>query len=530
MRLYSIAPSRRLGKIQSSGVHRDCSRPRGLRWAARSFASITASDSAKGYQSIGSFHSENLNEILQIPDNQYAPPSLPFKGVQHEPDLDDLDIFDSKTASEAFLLDLSSWTFLNHGAFGAALRVGYDRAAQWRRYLETQPLRYFDRSLLPHLAHSTRRLATFVDATPTNLALLPNVTSGLNAVFAGFHRHNRSLGQSSHVILFDTTYGSTKKMTQQYFGANNVSELSLLSTHSLHQLATSKDPTKVIEQILHEFVAQLDAAVLHDTNLLLVLDHTTSNTALTFPVQRLAKYTKQLVTEKFGQDDNKFPKLVVVVDGAHGLLAQDLKIEQDMVDVDFYLTNGHKWACTPRGVGLLYAKPCYHDTILAQPAIVSHGVDAPDLFSRFVWDGCRDYAAALAVPQVLDFWERSRPNDILEYLRSNLQQGIAVLAEAWHPDSMDKSNWAGNVTLVDAESPFLSPMALVRLPTRMQPSEGATSTHAKAVQDYLYQSAIEVPIKVVDDQLYVRVSCHIYNDTEDFVQLATAIQKSQGAL
>jgi selenocysteine lyase/cysteine desulfurase len=51
-----------------------------------------------------------------------------------------------------------------------------------------------------------------------------------------------------------------------------------------------------------------------------------------------------------------------------------------------------------------------------------------------------------------------------------------------------------------------------------------TSSHAKQVQDYLYHHHhIEVPIKSVDGQLYVRVSFHIYNTIDDFDRLAQAL-------
>lgn len=36
---------------------------------------------------------------------------------------------------------------------------------KWQRYTERQPLRFYDRELLPHLAYVTRRLAKFVGLT-----------------------------------------------------------------------------------------------------------------------------------------------------------------------------------------------------------------------------------------------------------------------------------------------------------------------------------------------------------------------------
>ena len=65
-------------------------------------------------------------------------------------------------------------------------------------------------------------------------------------------------------------------------------------------------------------------------------------------------------------------------------------------------------------------------------------------------------------------------------------------------------------------------MMVVKLPF---PTAGQQydSTDAKAVQDYLFSKKIEAPIKCINGELYVRVSCHIYNNSDDFVMLANAI-------
>ena len=41
----------------------------------------------------------------------------------------------------AFMLD-ERWTFVNHGAFGAAACVPYETACKWRSFAEAQPLRH----------------------------------------------------------------------------------------------------------------------------------------------------------------------------------------------------------------------------------------------------------------------------------------------------------------------------------------------------------------------------------------------------
>lgn len=459
--------------------------------ALRRLLTTTTSAPSSSYQSIGSFHSENLGDLIARSEIEYRPPLLPF-GESVTPS-DDSD----------FLLDLDQWTFLNHGAFGAALTVGFDRAAQWRRYLEAQPLRYHDRDLLPHLAYSCRRLASFVNADPRNLALLPNVTSGFNSLLAGYVREVKD---AAHIIVWDTSYGSVKKMAKLY-GGNRVTEIPFQSRY-LTQLADPLENPSVVFQTALDDHLLLNSKKWEGKQPLLVLDHTTSNTALTFPIEALAAHAKSIV-----------PNLLVAVDGAHGLLAQNLDIAQ-IPSVDFYLSNGHKWLSAPRGVAFLHATGAFHDTILRQPAIVSHGIDEPDLLSRYVWDGCRDYAAALSLPSILEFWEEREPWMVRKNLKIQLRQGIKILATEWYgSDFGGEESWPGRVTLAEFDSPVLSPMALVQLPV-----PGKTSGDAKAVQDYLYKQHIEAPIKCVNERLYVRISCQMYNTSKDFHALAASIQ------
>jgi hypothetical protein len=84
--------------------------------------------STEGYKSIGSFHSEDVDELMKQTEDVYEVPSLPFNPKCLKADIE----FDGIRDSSDFLLDREKWTFLNHGAFGAALKVGYDRAEQWR--------------------------------------------------------------------------------------------------------------------------------------------------------------------------------------------------------------------------------------------------------------------------------------------------------------------------------------------------------------------------------------------------------------
>jgi len=106
--------------------------------------------------------SANVGQLIAATKNpMYVPPRLPFYSVPQE-------------AKDDFSLDLNSFTFINHGAFGGALRCSDHRAQSWRIHAEKQPLRFFDRLLFPHLVEASNRLGKFLNADISNLAIIQN--------------------------------------------------------------------------------------------------------------------------------------------------------------------------------------------------------------------------------------------------------------------------------------------------------------------------------------------------------------------
>lgn len=350
-------------------------------------------------------------------------------------------------------------------------------------------------------------------------------------------------------------------MCQRYHGKENAITIPFEEDYlPLLQRCTSSEDSKsanndwetgfanifitALDATIRKYMSQNSVGKASVAGSLLILDHITSNTAIHLPIASIAKYAK----EEYG--------MIVGVDGAHALLGLPLDVASILTtgdeerghnngngNVDMYLTNAHKWLSSPRGAAVLFcANPEIRDTILAQPAVISHGVD-DGFLSRFLWDGCRDYTAQLSLPAIFDYWTAANADTVRGDMSRNLKEGIRILISHWHPgvlsDNGDDANasciekYSGEAGLtliaIDKHAPM---MALVRLPdhnisgrlTAAAGSERKTSTDAKMVQDYLYaEHSIEVPIKCVRGKLYARVSCHTYNTADEFERLAQAL-------
>lgn len=194
-----------------------------------------------GYQGFGSFHSDNVEVLVAAAAaGCWQPPANPCAVDLIRPP----PAFGTRMRSQ-FLIDFSSWCFLNHGAFGAPLRCAQEEAAAWRERCEAQPLAFLDRcpaylppamlgssacsppsprltlslflvvpqsrELFPQLVRVLAELSTLLDCSPADLALLPNATTGLNAALAKFRGH---LTPADAVFSLDIGYGMVKKVVQ----------------------------------------------------------------------------------------------------------------------------------------------------------------------------------------------------------------------------------------------------------------------------------------------------------------------------
>ena len=482
---------------------------------------------AEGYKSIGSFHSESVEVLSTVPDDEYIAPTLPFDDCPslHQPKPPPLPASGDGVAydyGQDFYIDRVNWKFLNHGAFGGALKVGHLRAESWRKYLETQPLRYFDRDLLPHLAHSNRLMADLINGKKEAMTLIQNATVGLNAVIGGYAREYKANGT---MIYFDVAYGSVKKMTKHYSNqvGGKVVEMPFQEQRLPFRAESHDEAVQAFVDSLEDAINRIKDEGGTVENALLILDHTTSNTAINIPIEELARKAKEY-------------NMLVAIDGAHGILAQELDMEQlEKAGVDFYVGNCHKWLSAPRGAAVLY---CPHEhlreTVLRVPPVISHGVD-DGFISRFLWDGCRDYASQLSLPVVLDYWRTVGIDGVRSKMRATTAEAVDILANLWHPPSVKGADLA-NGGIVLAPLSMHSPLALVRLPDSVfgYTSNGAknikvrTSADAKQVQDYLFANGVECPIKCINGVLYVRISSHIYNQPEEYEMLGRTVLRFGG--
>ena len=183
--------------------------------AMRALRSFVRRHSGRGYVGFGSFHGENVEEMMAMActDAWPPPPLPPTVDAALQRALEPPILFGASCRRDHFLLS-RDWCFVNHGAFGAPCRAAFEAAAAWRSHAEAQPLDFIDRHLFSHLVESTRQAARLLRASPRDVALLPNATSALNVAVSAAAAAAR-LGAGDEVLLLDVGYGSVRKIAER---------------------------------------------------------------------------------------------------------------------------------------------------------------------------------------------------------------------------------------------------------------------------------------------------------------------------
>jgi isopenicillin-N epimerase len=369
--------------------------------------------------------------------------------------------------------------YLNHGSFGLPHDVVRAARQHWQDAMDSQPMDFFVRELEPAWRQARDRLAAFVGAPPSELIFIENATVGMNIVADSF-----PLSAGSEVLLTDHEYGAVKRIWQR------ACEKAGAAVRTVDLPLPFRSAAETVDAIFE--------AVTERTRVI-VVSHITSPTAVILPVAEICRRAR-------GRG------VAVAIDGPHAVAQLPLAIEQ--LGCDFYTASCHKWLSAPFGSGFLYVAPQHQARV--RPPVLSWGrlppASAASWSDEFVWSGTRNPSAYLAVPAAIEFLEqiglerfRARTHWLARYARRK----ICELTQL-EPIIPDDVAWYGSMAHV--------PLCAT--------TTNETCAVANPLQHTIWQRyGIEVPIVDFRGRRYIRVSCHLYNDSTQIDRLVIALQE-----
>ena len=372
---------------------------------------------------------------------------------------------------ELFMLD-PEVAFLNHGSFGAVPRPVFEFQSELRRELELEPVLFLARRLPARLAHVRENIARFVGAASgDDIGLVPNVTTGLNAVARSIE-----LRRGDEILLTDHEYGAKRIMWD---------EVAALAGARI-VVASLPRPALTEDELFDAVEARLTARTR-----VLFMSHITSISALVLPVSRLSVLARER-------------GVVSIVDGAHGPGQLDLDLPS--IGCDIYAGNLHKWVCAPRGSAFVWATREAQGWIRGPVVSWDWSWSGPEAFQgRFGWGGTTDPTALLSVPAAFRFQRRNSWPQVQRRCRRLALATVAAL---------------------EAEVGVV-PLAAAELRAPQMASFSIPCSDPEEVRHYLWRRhRIEIPGETFHDLSLLRLSVQAYTRESDCERLIVGLRKA----
>lgn len=367
--------------------------------------------------------------------------------------------------------------FLNHGAYGATPRALFERQNEWRLRMEAQPPRFFMNELPGLIRGAAGAFAEFVGAGAERTVLLENATSGVNAVLRSLH-----FAPGERIVTTDHVYGAVRNTLR--FAAER-SGATVVEAPVAMPLRAAADAADAVERALDERTR------------LVVIDHVASPSALVFPVADVVRRCRAR-------------GIPVLVDGAHAPGHVDLDV--DAIGADWYVGNGHKWLCAPKGAAFLAAGVDAAGREI-HPTTISHAY-GQGFAAEFGKIGTRDPSAWLCIPEAIDLHRRLGGRALRDRNAALAASAGAALAAGLESE------------LGGTAAGSFGAMVAVRLPCALE----ATWANAARLRDRLWRDhRVEVLVAAVAGALWLRLSVHAYNDEADFAGLPEAVRAALAA-
>ncbi|KIW47550.1 uncharacterized protein PV06_00241 [Exophiala oligosperma] len=369
----------------------------------------------------------------------------------------------------------------------------------------------FIRYIYPErLTQSRRAVAQFLHANEDEVVLVPNATTGLNAVL-----RNIVYKPGDKIVYVQGTYGAIEK-TVHY----------LVETTPVESICIDFDPTvNDQEKLIQSFRSTVEA---HQGQIkVAIFDAVMSMPGVRMPFEKLVGICK----------DNG---VLSAVDAAHGIGLIDLDLKT--LDPDFLVSNCHKWLLAPHVCAVLYV-PLRNQKLMRSTLPTSHGFQPlPEILngktfvrphkestnefvSLFQYSGTIDFGPPLCIPAAIDFRQNvcGGEEKIRKYCRELAKEGETRAAQILGTEP---------IPISEADRTFF---ANLRLPIEVSPTErkdpkGVPLDDAPLVLSWIMRHLYEdynvfVNVSYVSGALWTRFSAMVYLEVEDFEYCARALKE-----
>ena len=339
--------------------------------------------------------------------------------------------------------------------------------------MDYNPEKWFRYDMFSKLQETRTLIGEYINANPDDIVLLENASDAANTVLKSM------LSPKDKILLLDIAYPMVQN-TFQYI--KDLIDIDI--TVIVLDKETINSDEKIIKKV-EECVKKQGPFKL------VCIDHISSLPSVILPIKELIKLIHQ-------QENT-----IVLIDGAHTVG----HIPLDILDLkpDFYFSNFHKWAFTPKSAAFLYVDKKYQEKI--HPNVIGNNYKK-GFIEEFNNGGTRDISAYIAVKDALVYRKELGDKKIMEYNHKLAWNAGNEVAKIW-----------GTEILIEDEA-RIGAMVNVRLPCEDK------EIIDKIVYKLLYENNTFLANgKYNDGNYYARFSAQIFNDLSDYILVAELFLK-----
>ncbi len=363
--------------------------------------------------------------------------------------------------------------FLNNGSFGATPIKVIDRSREIEIQMETEPVRFFMEEYPGLLENAINKVSEFCGADPKDLVLIENATSGINTILRSLIPE---INKGDVILISDHVYPAIK-ITTDYICSVTGAEIRIVEIPF---------PIENIEAITNSFKNSTDSRVT-----IAIYDHVTSATGLILPVEELTAFFKE-------------NGIISIIDGAHAPGMLDLDISA--LQCDFYVANCHKWLFAPKGCALMYAAHEFQEKI--HPLTISHNYKK-GFGEEFAWVGTRNPSSWLALPEAIDFYNSLGGSELRKYNHDLIMEAGTFLNFHLGSEFNCPEEMAGSILTLAIDIDL----------------SAKDSTAAYLRTTFLREYKTELMFIPFKGKIWYRIAAQVYNEIDDYVQLADSLGK-----
>ena len=220
-------------------------------------------------------------------------------------------VFGHQIRDAHFLFD-PQYVPLNHGSFGTYPKSVRTKLREYQDLAESKPDTWVRYDFPTKLYESIAALAEYLDVPPTELALVPNATTGINTVL-------RSLvfERGDVIVHLSTSYGAVAKAVDYICEITPAESYIVKIVYPIEDMAIIEELRRGIEAVKKS----------GKTPRIAIFDTISALPGVRVPWERLCEVCKD-------------HKVLSLVDGAHSV--GQIKLDLGKVQPDFFTSNCHK--------------------------------------------------------------------------------------------------------------------------------------------------------------------------------------------